>query len=411
MKLWLKYVLAMVCGVVLGALLPVYGGDTGLFFERIFTYMVHIGRYLVFPLLFFTIVVSTYELRIKKQFLHIYGKMFAYTLVSALTLTVIGAIFIAIFSPDRVPIIIEEAAVNLPPSLGEQILMVFPKNLFTVFTGDGDFLLPIIVFATIFGAALFHSQSLSIPIVETFESILQILHNMNRFFLEILSIGIFFMSAYRITQLKNMAELELFTWLLLVILLTVVLIIFLLIPGLLYFLGGRRRNPYTWLFATLPAALSALFSGDNYFTISSSIAALNENMNMDKKTTASIVSLGTVFSRSGTALITCMSFILILRSYSSLDVTFLQYLRVIGSSFVISFMLGAVSGNTIIVSLAILSTWYAQGLEEGFLILLPIAPILTSLGVLLDTIVMLFNCQLTVDRKGSAELPRIKDFI
>ena len=398
-------------GVLVGIITPLYGGDTSLFFENIFTHVLHIGRYLIFPLLFFTITISSYELWREKKFFQTYGRIMGYAIISSVVLAVVGAIFVAIFSPERVPIIIEETVVNPLPSISNQILMIFPKNLFTAFTNNGDFLLPLIIFAIILGIALFHNHSLSPAIIEIFDNISQILYKMNRFVLEIIGLGIVFMSAYWIIQLKSMADLVLFGQLLLVILLAMLFIIFLVIPGLLYFLSGRRRNPYTWLFAILPAAFSSLLSGDSNFTISAAIAVLNENMGMDKRTTPAMVSLNAVFSRSGIAMVTCISFILIIRSYSSLDVTFLQYLWVIGSSILISFMLGTVPVNAVLVSLAVISGWYAQGLEKGFLILLPIAPIITSLAVLLDTVVIMFNCQLIADGEKQSKLAKVKNFL
>lgn len=234
---------------------------------------------------------------------------------------------------------------------------------------------------------------------------------MNRVVLEVLSLGIFFMAAYRIIQLKDMVDLELFSRLLLIILVTTIVVIFVFIPVLLYFLGDRRNSPYTWLFATLPVALSALLSGDNYFTVSSTVAVLNKNMGSDTKITSAMTALGAVFSRSGVAMITSISFILILRSYSSLGITFSEYLWVIMSSVLISFMLGTTPGSGILVSLAIISGWYARGLEESFLILLPAAPVLFSLSVLLDTMVILFNCQLVMYWEKKARPAKPGDFL
>lgn len=411
MKLWLKYLLAMFVGILLGVFLPTYGGDTLRIFEKLFTHTIHIGRYLVFPLLFFTIVIGSFDLWVNKRFFHVYGRMIAYSFISALVLAILGAVIIAIAFPGPVPIIIEGAEIEFPPSLSDQILMLFPKNFFQIFTDSGNFLLPIILFAVFFGVALLYHRSFSKPLVETFEGISKILHSMNRVVLEVLSLGIFFMAAYRIIQLKDMVDLELFSRLLLIILVTTIVVIFVFIPVLLYFLGNRRHSPYTWLFATLPVALSALLSGDNYFTVSSTVAVLNKNMGSDTKITSAMTALGAVFSRSGVAMITSISFILILRSYSSLGITFSEYLWVIMSSVLISFMLGTTPGNGILVSLAIISGWYARGLEESFLILLPAAPILFSLSVLLDTMVILFNCQLVMYWEKKARPAKPGDFL
>jgi hypothetical protein len=64
-----------------------------------------------------------------------------------------------------------------------------------------------------------------------------------------------------------------------------------------------------------------------------------------------------------------------------------------------------------VVSLSIISMWYGQGLEEGFLILLPIAPILTALAVLLDSMVILTNIQLVADHENLADAVNPRDFL
>jgi Na+/H+-dicarboxylate symporter len=411
MKLWLKYLLATVLGILLGFILPLNGGDTEVFFATVYTYVLHVGRYLVFPLVFFGLTIGTYELWLEKKFFPVYGRMLGYSMISAVAASAIAAIFVAVFSPERVPIIIEEAELRSLPGLGEQLQQIFPKNLFAIFSNSGDFLLPVFVFAVILGLGLLNNRSVSAPVIDVLESLSRIIHNMNRIMLQILSFGLFFMMAYRTSQLRGMADLELFNQLLLVVIGAAVFVIFLLIPLLLYLAGNRTRNPYLWLFGTLPAALSALLSGDLYFGVSSAEGTVSNNMGVQPKAGSAMIPLGAIFSRSGTALVTTISFILILRSYSSLDVTLLQFFWIMGSSILISFMLGTVPGNAMVVSLSVISAWYGQGLEEGFLILLPIAPILTALAVLLDSMVILTNIQLVADHEKLAEQVSSRDFL
>lgn len=411
MKLWMKYLIAAAAGILLGILLPLNGGDTEVYLQNLYTYVLHIGRYLIFPLVFFGLTIGTYELWLENRFFNVYGRSLAYIVTAALGSGIIGAVFVAVFSPDRVPIIIEEAQVTPLPGLAEQFSRVFPKNLFTVFTGSGDFLLPLIIFAVILGIGLLRNRSVSAPVIDVFESLSRVFYNLNRVILEILSIGLFFMAAYRTSQFRGMADLELFTQLLFVVIAAVIFVLFILIPVLLYFLGSRERNPFLWLFSAFPAGISALISGDIYFTLSSAHGIVGENMGIQQKAGSAMLPLGAVFSRSGTTLVTAISFVLILRSYSSLDITFVQYIWIIGSSILISFMLGTVPGSGMVVSLSLISAWYGQGLEEGFLILLPIAPILTALSVLVDVIVILLINQLVADRESMVRNVTVKDYL
>jgi hypothetical protein len=96
-------------------------------------------------------------------------------------------------------------------------------------------------------------------------------------------------------------------------------------------------------------------------------------------------------------MITAMSFIVILRSYSSLEIGFLHVLWIIAASFGISFLLGSVPGMGSLVGIAMLSGMYGRGMEEHFLILRPVSLILISLGALLDTVCASFVTTLVAD--------------
>jgi Na+/H+-dicarboxylate symporter len=85
-----------------------------------------------------------------------------------------------------------------------------------------------------------------------------------------------------------------------------------------------------------------------------------------------------------------VSFILILRSYSSLEITFLQTLWVMFFSFVVSFILGAMPGNGAFFAIFMLCSLYAKGLQEGYLILRTIAPLLVSFGAFIDVLTSAF---------------------
>ena len=85
-------------------------------------------------------------------------------------------------------------------------------------------------------------------------------------------------------------------------------------------------------------------------------------------------------------MVTSVSFILILRSYSSLGLAFAELVWVALFSFLVSFALGGVPGLGVFVSLSVLSSMFGAGYQEGYLILKPVAPLLVCFGVLLDVV-------------------------
>ena len=63
MKLWMRILIGSVVGIVLGLYLPLAGGDTLGVIGRITEIVISIGRYALFPLVFFGVAIGVFELR------------------------------------------------------------------------------------------------------------------------------------------------------------------------------------------------------------------------------------------------------------------------------------------------------------------------------------------------------------
>ena len=85
-------------------------------------------------------------------------------------------------------------------------------------------------------------------------------------------------------------------------------------------------------------------------------------------------------------MVAAVSFILVLRSYSQIEVSFLQVLWVLGFSFLVSFVLGAVPGMGAYFAVFMLCSLYGKGLQEGYLVLKAIAPLLVAFGAFIDVL-------------------------
>jgi Na+/H+-dicarboxylate symporter len=160
-------------------------------------------------------------------------------------------------------------------------------------------------------------------------------------------------------------------------------------PGALYLLG-IRENPYRWLYASIGPAISGLFTGDAYVSLGILSKHGKESLGVPRMVGSAVYPLFAVLGRAGSAMVATVSFILILRSYSSLEITFLQTLWVMFFSFLVSFILGAVPGNGAFYAIFMLCSLYAKGLQEGYLILRTIAPLLVSFGVFIDILTSAF---------------------
>jgi Na+/H+-dicarboxylate symporter len=410
MKIWLKLCIGSAAGILLGLYLPEHAGDTA----RAFTYLsglaVRIGRYILLPLVFFALTISVYELRLERKLLRVYLRTIIYAIVTSLGMISLGVVFVFLFPPGRIPIIIETQLPIEAPNVGELLYRIFPPNLFSIFVDSGDFLLPIIVFALFLGLSMIHDRPVFRSLMENFDSLSRLFYQMNSFITEFLFIGCIALGGAWVLQLRKVTEIGLFLRFSLVLGLFSLIIAFVIFPLSLYFLRGKK-TPLRWIYAQLAPAAGAFFSGDVYFSLGLLIRHGKEVLGIPRKISAASFPLLAVFTRGGSAMVTAVSFIVILRSYSKLEIGFFQILWIIAVSFIISFLLGTAPGMGSLVGIAVLSGMYGEGITEGFLILRPISVVLVSLGAFLDTVCASFVTMLVSDSLKLTVEPKARELI
>lgn len=364
MKIWIKLLIGSVIGLVVGFFIPVQAQG---FFDSLTGLLIGIGRYALFPFIFFSLGIGTSELRQEKRLARVYLSAFKYLLLAAALLIIIGTLSVLVFPPERIPITIEAEKAFTPVSVMQGLKTIFPGNLFMVFFGSGDFLLPVMVVAFLIGLNMDFDRQLTRPVVQIFDSLSRIFYHLNSLVVELFAIALIAVAATRVSHLSH-ADLGMYKQIIIIVAVDVVVVAFGVFPGALYLLG-IRENPYRWLYASIGPAIAGLFTGDQYISLGVLTKHGKESLGVPRMVGSAIYPLFAVLGRAGTAMVSSVSFILILRSYSSLEITFLQTLWVMFFSFVVSFLLGAVPGNAAFFSIFMLCSIYAKGLQEGYLIL------------------------------------------
>jgi Na+/H+-dicarboxylate symporter len=407
-KIWIKILIGSILGVLLGFFLPGTERATELFayINRLF---IQIGRYVVFPLVFFSLMVGTYELKREKKVFRVYGRTILYLLLATALLIVVGMVTVLLFRPERIPIIVEQEAAMQLPGLRETLLGLFPENLFRALVGPGNVMLPVLFLAFLLGLNLTFDLRITSPVVQLTDSLNRVFYHINSLLCELFGLAMIVISAYFVMTVKRY-ELTLFKQMLIIIGIDSALVIFAIYPLLLYLLGGRR-NPYKWLYAVIAPALTAFFSGDNYLSVVMLAKHGKENLGVPRRIGSAVYPLFAVFGRAGTALVASATFLLVLKSYSSLEITFVQVLWTLFFSLFISLTLGTVPGLGAYVALSTLCAIYGRGLQEGYLILRPIAPLLISFGVLLDVLTSAFVSLLVAKHEQVAEEVDTYEFV
>ncbi|MFP4373878.1 MAG: dicarboxylate/amino acid:cation symporter [Spirochaetaceae bacterium] len=383
MKIWMRLLAGSIIGVLLGSYLPESGGDTARFFADITEYVVSIARYFLFPLVFFGVVIGTSELMAERRVLRLYAKTIGLLLAATAVSILIGTGAVLAVSPGRIPPIFQEAPMPDIPELDTLLERVFPRNLFAVFSQGGDYLLPLLALGLFIGLALHYDQSAGHGVSQFADSASRVFYRLSAFVVEILGIGMIAVAAALVFEIRSINDFQIFGSLVLTVSVSVGFIVLVVYPVIIYFLIDRD-GALPWLYAMIAPLLTGLFSGDVYFSLPTLERVGKESLGVPRRAGSAVFSLAAVFGKAGSALVAAASFIVILRSYTALEITFAQVLWVMTSTFGVSFLLGAVPGSAAIVALAMLSNLYGRGMEEVFLILWPAAPILISLGVVLD---------------------------
>ena len=384
MKLWLKTALAAAAGLLIGILLSRGGGgEVADLLPRLSRVALQVGRYAVFPVIFFGVVMSTHELRSNGAALRVYGRLALYLAGSSALLTGVGLASVLLLAPQRIPIVvIVDQAPDAPAGFIDIVAGTFPGNLFQALVGDGSMLLPLLALGVVFGAHLDFDDTARRPVTELFESLCRIFYQINALVVELFWAAIVVIAAAAAVRLGQ-ADLALYRELLVVLALDVAVLYLGVFPALLYLLG-ERTNPYRAIYAALGPALTALVSGDSSVSLAALVVHGRESFRLPRRVSATVFPLCAVFGRAGTALVTGIGYLMVLRSYTSFEVTVEQLLFAALFTFLLSFAAGAVPGIGALGSLTILWSLSGNGLADGPLIMQPVLPLLTGAAVLLD---------------------------
>ncbi len=386
MKVWLKLLLGAALGVVLGVFLPLPARADASLLLQINDFVLSLGRYALFPLVFFSTAVALNELQRDKRLWGVLVRSLSYMVLGTFLLVLVGALFILLFSPERIPITSRRETELIFRSWNDTLGNLVPKNLFQILTGGADFLLPVYALSFILGLHFPFDRTASEPTVSLFDSLSRILYHLNSFIIELLGFGMIVLSAAWLTQVRLIQDIQLYLQVFAVLSLATAFVLFAVIPAVLWFFGGRE-NPYKWIFGMLGAGLAAFFSGDSFFSLGLASRLSRENLGVPRKVGAVTLPLFAMFGRAGTALTSTIAFFIILKSYSSLEISFEQILWTIVFAFLLSFALPSVPGLGAYINLSLLCSLYGRGLENGYLTLQPVLPILVSFSALLDVYV------------------------
>ncbi|MBQ6565696.1 MAG: dicarboxylate/amino acid:cation symporter, partial [Treponema sp.] len=185
---------------------------------------------------------------------------------------------------------------------------------------------------------------------------------------------------------------------------------FVIYPLIIRLLCGER-HPFRVIYASAAPIMAAFISGESNMTLPLLIRHGNESLGIRHRVNGVTFPLFSIFARGGAALVTSVYFIVILKSYSMLEIKMAPVIWIGFWSFLLSFLLGEhPSGGTFLL-LTVLCIKYGGGYEAGYLLLRDAAPVLGCFAAAFDALTAMAGSYIVAARTDSIERQELKKFI
>ena len=384
MKVWIKYIIGIALGLIVALILPVDNAVMAGILSFLNDLVIHIGRYVVVPLIFCTTIVSFNKLRSSKLILKTSIWTFSIIIISSLLLTFVGILSILTVKLPRIPITVDTSTDTFVLGVKNMILSLFPFSAFNSIL-EGSFLLVGFLFAALIGweSAVNVESTIFKPVFTLADSLSKLFYNIAVFFTEAMSTLCIVIMCCWTVSFKSIILSGIYTPMIIMFLVDLILVVGVIYPLIIRYLC-HDPHPYRVLYASIAPALLSFISGDSNLVLPLTIRHAKESLGIRRRCGGFTFPLFSIFARGGSALVTTISFILIWRSYSSLSIPFTDVLWIFGVSFGLSFLLGGLPSGCAFILLTILCGKYARGFETSFLLLKPAALIICSFATLFD---------------------------
>jgi len=410
MKVWIKILIGAALGLTIGFLLPDNENILAMlqWFEK---FAIGVGRYVVVPVLVFTLTISVYELRMDNQFWPMILKNFIFIIGSAVFVIFSGILITNFISPERIPIETVEQTEVISLTIAENVMELFPSNMFSIFAADGIYLFPFCIFAFFLGMGLNYDRNYSKPVISLLDSLSRIFYHIASFFSEILGFILIFLAAFWAVRFRNLFHAGVYKDMIIMLGVFSIVLCFVVLPLSLYFLKPKV-NPWRVLYGFIGPAIVSFLSGDINLSIPVISRHSKENFGVRRRSSALSLSLFATFCRCGSAMVAAVAFIVIIKSYSYLRIGTGDLLTIGFYTFLISFLLARHPGNGAYIALAALCLYYGGGeYKAAYLIMKPIVFYLVAVGAFIDVMLCSFGSYVLAHANGFIDEKKKKNFI
>jgi hypothetical protein len=388
MKIWIKYLIGIGLGVAIAFLFPKDSEIASDVINFIQDMAINVGKYSLFPFLFFTLVLGIYKLKENASLFKVTFFSSIFIIVSSFLCSMFALLSLFIFSSPRVPIFQEEGALNATLGIREAFLRIFPPNAFLSFS-ENLFILPICIFAILIGSACANDKLNARPLLQLFDSLSRLFYSIMAFFVDMLAIALIAISAYWMLSFRQLLLNKAFIRFITLLFIDGLVIILVIYPIILK-IFCPKINPYKVIYASIAPIFVAFFSGDANLSLNVLFRHANESLGVRRRMTSFVLPFLSSFARAGSAMVITTSFLVIITSYSSLGMNnFWDMMYIVLVSVLLSLCISHCAKEGIYIAISAVCALYGNGFESGFLILHPAIFFMASIATAIDVLTSL----------------------
>jgi len=286
-------------GFVLGIAAGVMVGPSIKIVEPIGKLFITLLKMLIVPLVFSSLVVGTASIGDPRSLGRIGGKtIFLYLFTTAVAI-VIG-LSLGSFIQPGVGMALSNVAKAEPkaaPAIADVFLNLFPANPLKALV-EGD-MLPIIVFALLFGVSAIFAGEKGKPVIAFFESVAETMYKLTGIVMLVAPYGVFALIAVTVSK-YGISVLAPFAKVIIAVYAGCILHAIIVYSGLVRLFAHRSAR---WFFSgAKEAMLTAFVTRSSSATLPVTMRCAKENMGISEKVSSFVLPLGATINMDGTAL-------------------------------------------------------------------------------------------------------------
>ncbi|MEC7838711.1 MAG: dicarboxylate/amino acid:cation symporter [Chlamydiota bacterium] len=311
MKLWVKILIAMLLGIIVGTMMTWAGYDT-VMFKPVGDIFLRLINMIIVLLVLSSMTVGITSIHDPQKLGRVGLKSLILYICTTAAAISIGIAFAKLF---KVGIGMglttsTELSVHETPAMGDIILQIIPYNPMASLV-EGN-VLQIIVFALFLGISINFAGERGRPLLEFLESLADVMYRLTSIVMEFSPIGVFAIMAW-VTGTYGLETLYELGFFLGTYYLACAVHVVVILCGVLYFLA--KLNPLPFLKGMGDAIMLAFSTSSSSATLPVSMHCVQENLGVSKNITRFILPLGSTVNMNGAGLFQGMAVIFIANAY------------------------------------------------------------------------------------------------